>query len=198
MVVTTPDFIIRDARSLRQLKWFYLIVDEGHRMKNTKSKLSNVFKENYSTYRRLILTGTPLHNNLPELWSILNFLLPKIFDSMHNFEQWFNAPFAGGADDMQLKEEEELLIIRRLHKVLRPFLLRRLKADVESDLLDKVERVLRCDMSALQKMMYARMFERSLLLFGNASGGAIKKRSLMNTLMQLRKLVSSAPTTQQN
>ena len=57
---------------------------------------------------------------------------------MHNFEQWFNAPFAGSDTDMQLKEEEELLIIRRLHKVLRPFLLRRLKQDVESDLLDKV------------------------------------------------------------
>jgi SNF2 family DNA or RNA helicase len=186
VLITTPDFIIRDSRYLKQLKWFYLIVDEGHRMKNTKSKLSNVFKENYSTYRRLILTGTPLHNNLPELWSLLNFLLPRIFDSMHNFQQWFNAPFAGTDTDMQLKEEEELLIIRRLHKVLRPFLLRRLKADVESDLLDKVERVLRCDMSALQRMMYARLFEHSLLLFGDQ--GAIKKRSLMNTLMQLRKL----------
>jgi SNF2 family DNA or RNA helicase len=151
--ITTPEFVIRDARWLKLRQWHYLVADEGHRMKNSKSKLSNVFKQNYQTYRRLILTGTPLHNNLPELWSLLNFLLPRIFDSMYNFEQWFNAPFAGADTDMQLKEEEELLIIRRLHKVLRPFLLRRLKQDVESDLLDKVERVLRCDMSALQRLM---------------------------------------------
>lgn len=89
VVITTPEYVMRDAKNLKTIRWFYLIVDEGHRMKNSKSKLSQVFKQNYHTYRRLILTGTPLHNNLPELWSLLNFLLPRIFASQFDFQQWF-------------------------------------------------------------------------------------------------------------
>jgi SNF2 family DNA or RNA helicase len=88
------------------------------------------------------------------LWSLLNFLLPKIFNSVENFEQWFNAPFAATDEKMDITEEETLLIINRLHKVLRPFLLRRLKQEVEIDLPDKVEHVLICETSAMQKRMY--------------------------------------------
>jgi ATP-dependent helicase STH1/SNF2 len=89
------------------------------------------------------LTGTPLQNNLPELWSLLNFVLPNIFNSFKSFDEWFNIPFANSdtGDKIELNEEEALLICRRLHKVLRPFLLRRLKKDVESELPDKVEKV---------------------------------------------------------
>ena len=74
-----------------------------------------------------------MQNNLPELWALLNFVLPKIFNSVKSFDEWFNTPFAntGGQDKIELTEEETLLVIRRLHKVLRPFLLRRLKKDVE-------------------------------------------------------------------
>jgi len=80
--------------------------------------------------------------------------LPTIFNSVENFEQWFNAPFASTGEEMEITEEETLLIINRLHKVLRPFLLRRLKQEVEIDLPDKVEHVLICETSALQKRMY--------------------------------------------
>jgi ATP-dependent helicase STH1/SNF2 len=75
---------------------------------------------------------------LPELWALLNFLLPSIFKSCSTFEQWFNAPFALTCEKVELNQEETLLIIRRLHKVLRPFLLRRLKKEVESQLPEKV------------------------------------------------------------
>jgi SWI/SNF-related matrix-associated actin-dependent regulator of chromatin subfamily A protein 2/4 len=104
----------------------------------------------YKAPRRLLLTGTPLQNNIPELWSLLNFLLPSIFKSVENFEQacclllmschcqWFNAPFAGTTEKVDLSEEEQILVIRRLHKVLRPFLLRRLKKEVLTQLPDKV------------------------------------------------------------
>jgi len=88
--------------------------------------------------RRILLTGTPLQNKLPELWALLNFLLPTIFKSCSTFEQWFNAPFAMTGERVDLNEEETILIIRRLHKVLRPFLLRRLKKEVESQLPEKV------------------------------------------------------------
>ena len=94
-------------------------------------------------------------NNLPELWALLNFVLPKIFNSIKSFDEWFSAPFANtGGEKLEMTEEESLLVIKRLHKVLRPFLLRRLKKDVESELPDKVEKVLYTRMSGLQEVMY--------------------------------------------
>lgn len=94
-------------------------------------------------------------NNLPELWALLNFVLPKIFNSVKSFDEWFSAPFANATDEkMELNEEEQLLVVKRLHKVLRPFLLRRLKKDVESELPDKVESVIYTRMSGLQKVLY--------------------------------------------
>lgn len=77
-----------------KLRWKYMIVDEGHRMKNHHCKLTQVLNTHYLAPRRLLLTGTPLQNKLPELWALLNFLLPTIFKSCSTFEQWFNAPFA--------------------------------------------------------------------------------------------------------
>ncbi|XP_009944963.1 PREDICTED: transcription activator BRG1-like, partial [Leptosomus discolor] len=76
------------------IRWKYMIVDEGHRMKNHHCKLTQVLNTHYVAPRRLLLTGTPLQNKLPELWALLNFLLPTIFKSCSTFEQWFNAPFA--------------------------------------------------------------------------------------------------------
>lgn len=159
VLLTTYEFIIKDRAVLSKIKWVYLIIDEGHRMKNTKSKLALTLQQYYHSRYRLILTGTPLQNNLPELWAILNFALPKIFNSVKSFDEWFNTPFAntGAQDEMKLTEEETILIVKRLHKVLRPFLLRRLKKDVESELPEKVERVVKCRMSALQSRLYAQM-----------------------------------------
>ena len=109
--------------------------------------------------RDRILTGTPLQNNLPELWALLNFVLPKIFNSSKTFDEWFNTPFAntGTQEKLEMTEEETLLVIRRLHKVLRPFLLRRLKKEVEKDLPDKVEKVIKCKLSSLQQQLYEQM-----------------------------------------
>jgi ATP-dependent helicase STH1/SNF2 len=179
-------------------------------MKNTQSKLSQTLTQFYHTRHRLILTGTPLQNNLPELWALLNFALPKIFNSVKSFEEWFNTPFAnsGTGDKMELNEEEALLIIRRLHKVLRPFLLRRLKKDVESELPDKVEKVIKVKMSALQTQLYKQMKKYKMIADGREKGGyvadsllllffsladcGIRKpggiKGLSNELMQLRKI----------
>jgi SWI/SNF-related matrix-associated actin-dependent regulator of chromatin subfamily A member 2/4 len=135
-----------------------MIIDEGHRMKNHHCKLTQVLNTHYCAPHRLLLTGTPLQNKLPELWALLNFLLPSIFKSCSTFEQWFNAPFATTGEKVELNEEETILIIRRLHKVLRPFLLRRLKKEVESQLPDKVEYIVKCDMSGLQRVLYKYVF----------------------------------------
>jgi len=135
VLLTTYEYVLNkhDRSKLESIEWHYIIVDEGHRMKNTKSKFTVALNTRYRSLHRLLLTGTPLQNNLSELWSLLNFLVPKIFNSADNFETWFNKPFeAAGVGDnsADLQAEEKMLIINRLHRVLRPFLLRRLKVDV--------------------------------------------------------------------
>ena len=92
VVITTYDFIMRDKSSLNKIQWQYIIVDEGHRMKNSKSKFSNVLSNSYESAHRLLLTGTPLQNDLGELWALLNFILPKIFSSCDEFKKWFERP----------------------------------------------------------------------------------------------------------
>ncbi|KAL8949070.1 MAG: hypothetical protein Q9222_004795 [Ikaeria aurantiellina] len=190
VLLTTYEYIIKDRPILSKIKWVHMIVDEGHRMKNANSKLSLTLTQYYHTRYRLILTGTPLQNNLPELWALLNFVLPTIFKSVKSFDEWFNTPFAntGGQDKMELTEEEQLLVIRRLHKVLRPFLLRRLKKDVEKDLPDKQEKVIKCRFSALQAKLYKQLVTFNKLSVSDGKGGTKGMRGLSNMLMQLRKL----------
>ncbi|CAG8493087.1 24860_t:CDS:10 [Dentiscutata erythropus] len=188
--LTTYEYIIKDKTVLSKPRWLYCIIDEGHRMKNVNSRLSLVLSKEYNFRYRLILTGTPLQNNLPELWSLLNFVLPKIFNSVSSFEEWFNTPFAnaGGQDKIALNEEESLLVIRRLHKVLRPFLLRRLKKDVESELPDKVERVIKVKLSALQIKLYHQMQKHGALFVNKGEKGKTGIKGLNNTIIQLRKI----------
>lgn len=190
VLLTTYEYIIKDRPVLSKIKWVHMIIDEGHRMKNSQSKLSATLSQYYSTRYRLILTGTPLQNNLPELWALLNFVLPTIFKSVKSFDEWFNTPFAntGGQDKMELTEEEQILVIRRLHKVLRPFLLRRLKKDVEKDLPDKTEKVIKTRFSALQTRLYKQMVTHNKLVVSDGKGGKTNARGLSNMIMQLRKL----------
>ncbi|KAK4683794.1 ATP-dependent helicase STH1/SNF2, partial [Tremellales sp. Uapishka_1] len=187
--LTTYEYIIKERPLLSKIKWVHMIIDEGHRMKNVKSKLSQTLNEYYSTRYRLILTGTPLQNNLPELWALLNFALPKVFNSVKSFDDWFNTPFAntGGGEKIELNEEEALLVIKRLHKVLRPFLLRRLKKDVESELPDKVEKIIYTKMSALQWKLYESV-KKYKTLPTDLNSAKPKRQNLQNALMQLRKI----------
>ncbi|KAH8556185.1 SNF2 family N-terminal domain-containing protein [Umbelopsis sp. PMI_123] len=189
VLLTTFEYVIKDRPALSKIRWKYMIIDEGHRIKNTNSKLTSVLRQYYRSKYRLILTGTPLQNNLPELWALLNFILPKIFNSVKSFEEWFNTPFSsqGVQDKVELNEEEQLLIIKRLHKVLRPFLLRRLKKDVESELPDKIERVIKCKLSALQTKLYEQM-RRDGMLYSVGEKGRTGIKGLNNTIMQLRKI----------
>ena len=123
--------------------WKFIFVDEGHRLKNLNCRLIRELKM-YEGTNRLLLTGTPLQNNLTELWSLLNFLMPKIFDDLDQFQQWFD--FEGIAtvegDRRIIEEEQQDKIVSKLHGILRPFLLRRLKTDVELAIPPKKEVVL--------------------------------------------------------
>uniref|UniRef100_A0A0K2UZD9 Uncharacterized protein n=1 Tax=Lepeophtheirus salmonis TaxID=72036 RepID=A0A0K2UZD9_LEPSM len=191
VLVTTYEYVIKDKSVLAKIRWKYMIIDEGHRMKNHHCKLTQILNTYYTSNNRILLTGTPLQNKLPELWALLNFLLPSIFKACNTFEQWFNAPFATTGEKVELNEEETILIIRRLHKVLRPFLLRRLKKDVESQLPDKVEYIIKCEMSALQRVVYQQMAEKGVLITEDKRDkktSSSDKKTLRNTIMQLRKL----------
>lgn len=187
VLLTTYEFIVKDKNILGRIRWKYIIMDEGHRMKNADCKLALTLGAKYTSRNRLLLTGTPLQNNMTELWALLNFLLPSIFSSAETFETWFNAPFQDSAfgESAELNEEENLLIISRLHQVLRPFMLRRLKTDVEAQLPDKVELVLKCDMSIWQKVLY-RQLQRRIGVSGGS--GNVGIRSFNNMVMQLKKV----------
>jgi ATP-dependent helicase STH1/SNF2 len=188
VVLTTYELIMKDRLRLKKWRWTYIIIDEGHRMKNAASKLASTLLQ-YEAAHRILLTGTPLQNSLTELWALLNFLLPKIFASADTFEQWFSAPLAaagGGSDDASMTEEETLLVINRLHQVLRPFLLRRLKTEVLAQLPGKAEYVLKCELSSMQKIMYKQIQGQGLCMVG--AGGAVKLAGLNNVEMQLRKV----------
>lgn len=198
--LATYEYVVRGKNWLKRVHWQHIIIDEGHRIKNHESKLSLVLHKDYTSRSRLLLTGTPLQNSLTELWALLNFLLPKVFKSAESFESWFAAPFAqmgvgnvsASEETAQLTEEENLLIIRRLHQVLRPFLLRRLKADVlrmGEQLPDKQEHIVICDMSAWQRAMYVKIVKSERILFVDRHG---RKRydKLSNPAMQLKKCVN--------
>lgn len=122
---------------LLKFRWEYLIVDEAHKLKNEDSQISQRLRQLDTRYR-LLLTGTPLQNNLHELWSLLNFLLPEIFSSSDDFDDWFNL---GGNEELteQEKEVRNKQVIEQLHRILRPFILRRVKREVEKQLKPKVE-----------------------------------------------------------
>jgi len=151
--ITTYEYILKDRLVLNKFNWQYIIIDEGHRMKNSKSKFALTLGQEYNSENRLLLTGTPLQNNLGELWSLLNFLLPKVFNSCDEFEKWFSLAVSKdtGDKDTQLTEEEQLLIINRLHQVLRPFLLRRIKSEVAAEIPNKQEDVIKVELSPWQK-----------------------------------------------
>lgn len=173
IVLTTYEIIIKDRKHLVHYNWGYIVVDEGHRLKNLNCKLMKEIKQ-YKSAGRMILTGTPLHNNLAELWSLLNFILPDIFDDIDSFQEWFNLPELQSA----LPTNQSSQIISSLHAILKPFLLRRLKVDVETNLPPKKEYVLYAPLSMRQREAYDRVLSGGLrrwLIHGGTGGVEVSK-----------------------
>ncbi|KAH7314865.1 hypothetical protein KP509_21G025000 [Ceratopteris richardii] len=170
--VTSYEMAIKEKNALKKFSWRYIIIDEAHRIKNENSLLSKTMRL-FSTNYRMLITGTPLQNNLHELWALLNFLLPEIFSSAETFDEWFQIT---GENDQQE-------VVQQLHKVLRPFLLRRLKSDVERGLPPKKETILKVGMSQMQKHYYRALLQKDLDAIN--TGG--ERKRLLNIAMQLRK-----------
>ncbi|KAL7558628.1 hypothetical protein ACA910_019459 [Epithemia clementina (nom. ined.)] len=175
--VTTYEVANAERRVLQKFAWKYLVIDEAHRLKNDASMFSKTVRS-FRTSNRLLLTGTPLQNNLHELWALLNYLLPDIFSSSEQFDEWF---------DLEVDDEEaKKTMISQLHKILRPFMLRRLKADVAKGLPPKTETILMVGMSAMQKKLYKQLLLRDLdSITGKAAGK--NRTAVLNIVMQLRK-----------
>ncbi|KAI9318639.1 SNF2 family N-terminal domain-containing protein [Dichotomocladium elegans] len=163
IIVTSYEIVMNDRKHLQRYNWKYIVVDEGHRLKNLNCKLIKELKS-YSSANRLLLTGTPLQNNLAELWSLLNFLLPDIFDDLDMFQSWFDFSDINqkSGQDRIMREEEEDRIISSLHSILRPFLLRRLKSDVEHSLPKKKEYLLYAPLTRSQKNLYDAILKRDI------------------------------------
>lgn len=186
-VITNYETVMKDAAFFRKPTWKYLVIDEGHRIKNVNCRLVKELTRLHSL-NRLLLTGTPLQNNLTELWSLLHFLLPDVFDDLQSFESWFD-PVEGG-DDHLISEQQQLTIIHSLHSILRPFLLRRLKSDVlASDLMPpKREFVIRCRPTPLQLEMMEAVDQGLLREYVKRECRGDRHQRLQSDTMQLRKI----------
>jgi len=125
--VTTYEVLMIERSAFLKFEWRYMIVDEAHRLKSEKTRTAQVVRE-LDTQFRLLVTGTPLQNNLHELWALLNFLLPEVFGDAALFEEYF-----------KLEDMKQESVVSKLHAILRPFMIRRLKADVEKSLPPKRE-----------------------------------------------------------
>jgi len=190
VVVSTYQMVIRDAETMNNVKWCYLIVDEAHTLKNAAGRLFGALNA-FSTRHRLLLTGTPLQNNLGELWSLLNFILPAIFDSAQSFDSWFCSPFQRpsrgkkekNAPDVPMTDEERLMVMDRLHRAIDPFLLRRMKKSVLPAMVKKEEIVLKVPMSGMQAAVYDQLQKYGALRYKGES----QRHGFNNVMMQLRK-----------
>ncbi|KAJ7569569.1 hypothetical protein O6H91_01G084300 [Diphasiastrum complanatum] len=179
--ITTYRLVIQDAKAFRRKKWKYLILDEAHLIKNWKSQRWQTLL-NFNSKRRILLTGTPLQNDLMELWSLMHFLMPRVFQSHQEFRDWFCNPISGMVEG---QEKVNMALVDRLHNVLRPFLLRRLKQDVEKQLPQKHGHVIKCRLSKRQRNLYEDFMASSDTQATLASGNLL---GLINVLMQLRKV----------
>uniref|UniRef100_A0A8B9JQX8 Snf2-related CREBBP activator protein n=1 Tax=Astyanax mexicanus TaxID=7994 RepID=A0A8B9JQX8_ASTMX len=179
--ITSYKLVLQDHQAFRRKSWRYLILDEAQNIKNFKSQRWQSLL-NFNSHRRLLLTGTPLQNSLMELWSLMHFLMPHVFQSHREFKEWFSNPLTGMIEGSQEYNEG---LVKRLHKVLRPFLLRRIKVDVEKQMPKKYEHVVRCRLSKRQRFLYDDFMAQASTRETLASGHFM---SVINILMQLRKV----------
>ncbi|KAH7925305.1 hypothetical protein BV22DRAFT_1034199 [Leucogyrophana mollusca] len=183
--ITSYTLASRDAHIFKRKAWYYMILDEAHMIKNFKSQRWNILLM-FRSFRRLLLTGTPLQNNLTELWALLQFLMSGTnFANLKEFGEWFSNPLERAIEMGTMLDDETLQRVSKLHTVLRPYLLRRLKRDVEKELPSKFEHLVLCPLSKRQRYLYDEFMARAHTREALQSGVYQK---IANILMQLRKV----------
>lgn len=173
VLLTTYEMVLVDSSYLRGVPWEVLVVDEGHRLKNSGSKLFSLLNT-FSFQHRVLLTGTPLQNNIGEMYNLLNFLQPSSFPSLSSFEEKFN--------DLTTAEKVE-----ELKKLVSPHMLRRLKKDAMQNIPPKTERMVPVELSSIQAEYYRAMLTKNYQLLRNIGKG-VAQQSMLNIVMQLRKV----------
>ena len=174
VVLTTYEMVQADRSALAKIPWSCLVIDEAHRLKNSGGKAQRDLRTLDFAGRVVLLTGTPLQNDTAELWSLLNFVDAKRFASRDEFEAAFGAMTAARQ-------------VETLHKVLAPYLLRRLKQDVEHKLPPRVETLVECELMPLQKKCYRALFERNFSFLRQGSKDDRALANFSNLMMEVRK-----------
>lgn len=187
VLVTSYQLVVLDAQYFQKVKWQYMILDEAQAIKSSQSsRWKNLL--GFHCRNRLLLTGTPIQNNMQELWALLHFIMPTLFDSHDEFSEWFSKDIESHAQTNTKLNEDQL---KRLHMILKPFMLRRIKKHVQKELGDKVEKDVFCDLTYRQRAYYGNLRDRVSILDlieKAAIGDDADSTTLMNLVMQFRKV----------
>ncbi|XP_060536822.1 chromatin-remodeling ATPase INO80 isoform X2 [Cylas formicarius] len=193
IVITSYQIVITDIKYFNRIKWQYMILDEAQAIKSTSSMRWKTLL-GFSCRNRLLLSGTPIQNSMAELWALLHFIMPTLFDSHDEFNEWFSKDIESHAENKTGIDEKHL---SRLHMILKPFMLRRIKKDVENELSDKIEIMVYCPLTTRQNLLYMALKQKIKiedLLHYSVGGGdshTVDKNftsNLMNLVMQFRKV----------
>ncbi|GAB1219103.1 hypothetical protein ENUP19_0013G0034 [Entamoeba nuttalli] len=174
VLLTTYEIVISDWEDLSKISWLVTVVDEAHRLKNKDSKLLKALC-NIQTNHKVLLTGTPIQNNLGELWTLLNYIEPKTFPSLEEFDHEFNS----------LDKSAEQ--VNKLQESIKPFFLRRMKNEVEKSIPPKEETIIEVELTMVQKQYYRALYEKNREFLNKGCVGS-NVPNLQNLMMQLRKV----------
>lgn len=194
VMITSYQMVVADASYLQKMKWQYMILDEAQAIKSSQSsRWKNLLS--FHCRNRLLLTGTPIQNNMQELWALLHFIMPSLFDSHDEFNEWFSRDIESHAEGNSSLNQQQL---RRLHMILKPFMLRRIKKNVQSELGDKIEIDVMCDLTQRQTKLYQVLksqmssnydaIENAAAEGSDIAGGGNSDQSIINAVMQFRKV----------
>lgn len=187
VLITSYQLVVSDVNYFQKMKWQYMILDEAQAIKSSQSSRWKSLL-GFHCRNRLLLTGTPIQNNMQELWALLHFIMPSLFDSHDEFSEWFSKDIESHAQSNTKLNEDQL---KRLHMILKPFMLRRVKKHVQKELGDKIELDIFCDLTYRQRAYYGNLrnqisimdlIEKATIGDDNDTG------TLMNLVMQFRKV----------
>ncbi|OAL51043.1 hypothetical protein IQ07DRAFT_586619 [Pyrenochaeta sp. DS3sAY3a] len=186
VVVSSYQLVVQDQQYFQKMRWQYMILDEAQAIKSSQSSRWKSLL-GFHSRNRLLLTGTPIQNNMQELWALLHFIMPSLFDSHDEFSEWFSKDIESHAQSNTKLNEDQL---RRLHMILKPFMLRRVKKHVQKELGDKIELDVYCDLTYRQRAYYANLRNKISImdLIEKAVGDDQDSATLMNLVMQFRKV----------
>ncbi|KAJ3365329.1 putative DNA helicase ino80 [Allomyces arbusculus] len=185
VVVTSYQYAISDLKYLQAVEWEYMILDEAQAIKSSMSMRWNALLQ-VKSRNRLLLTGTPVQNSMKELWALLHFIMPTLFDSHTEFNEWFSRDIESAAVNKRQMNAEQ---VKRLHMILQPFMLRRVKRDVQSELGEKIEVNVSCALSKKQMLLYRLLKQKISIrdILDSVRNGASKAASAARAAAAARK-----------